>query len=68
MVIKYNGFQIRRNKPDETPYLILKNKLESTNFMRTTSLKLWKSKTRITSYELRVQIQELRVQIHELEH
>ena len=28
---------------------------------------MWKSKTRGTSYELRVQIHELRVQIHELE-
>ena len=28
----------------------------------------WKGKTRVTSYELRVQIDELRVQIHELEH
>ena len=27
---------------------------------------LWKSKTQVTSYELRVQIHELRVQIHKL--
>ena len=28
---------------------------------------VWKSKTRVTSYELQVQIHELRVQIHKLE-
>ena len=27
---------------------------------------MWKSKTLVTSYELRVQVHELRVQIHEL--
>ena len=27
---------------------------------------MWKSKTRVTSYELRIQIHELQVQIHEL--
>ena len=28
----------------------------------------WKGKTRVTSYELRVETDELRVQIHKLEH
>ena len=31
------------------------------------TLEMWKSKTRVTIYELRVQIHELQVQIHELE-
>ena len=30
------------------------------------ALNWWKSKTQVTSYELRVQINELQVQIHEL--
>ena len=37
-LIKYNGFQISRIKWDETSYLILKHKLETTNYMITTSL------------------------------
>ena len=38
-LIKYNGFQISRNKQNETPYSIVKKKLWSINYIRTTSLK-----------------------------
>ena len=40
-LIKYNGFQISRIKRDETSYLILKHKLETTNYMITTSPLTW---------------------------
>ena len=36
-------------------------------FSTNTFSEMWKSKMRVTSYELRVRIHELRVQIHELE-